>query len=68
MESRDILLDFLRKGTENPSLQLKIVLDPTLAPPETLPRRSLEEKREQMLAINPVLSKLEELFNTSLDG
>ncbi len=66
-QNRSRVVEALRTATANPTLQLRVEVDETLAPQTTTKRMSLEEKRQRMLEINPLLAELERRFSTTTD-
>jgi hypothetical protein len=66
-EHKDNLLQHLRKGCNNPTLRIEIIVDESLAPSlkAQVPLTN-EEKRKQMEQKNPHLLLLQKKFDTML--
>lgn len=67
LQHRDAMLDFLRSRLNNPTIVLFVQVDESLAPQVSTARMTVEEKRQRMLALNPVLELLEREFKTTTD-
>lgn len=66
-QERNLLVDFLRKHTGNPTIKLRVEVDESIGSQDKPVRLTAEQKRIQMEKINPLLRELQQKFQTTTD-